>query len=65
MDPLVVDSPAGVSGRTGGASPTPAGTAEREVTQEGAQGELFVAGDRCKKALGGSGLADDAAGPSL
>ena len=65
VDPLVVDRPAGVSGGPGGASPTPAGAAESEVTQEGPQGELFVAGDRCREALGGAGLADDAARPSL
>ena len=49
----------------GGASPTPAGAAEREVTQEGPQGELFVARDWCRKALGGAGLADDATRPSF
>ena len=63
VDPLVVDPPAGVSGRPGGAPPTPAGAAQREVTQEGAQGELFVAGDWCSEALGGAGLADHGGTP--
>ena len=65
MDPLVVDPPAGVSGRPGGASPTPAGSLQREVTQEGAEGELFVVRDGCGEALGGAGLADHATRPSL
>ena len=63
MDPLVVDRPAGVSGGPGGPPPTPAGTTQREVTQEGPQGELFVAGDWCSEALGGSGLADQRGTP--
>ena len=63
VDPLVVDRPAGVSGGRGGASPTPAGAAESEVTQEGPQGEFLVPGDRRRQALGGAGLADHATGP--
>jgi hypothetical protein len=65
MDALVVDRPAGVSGGPGGTSPTPAGSLQREITQEGPQGELFVTGHWCRKALGGAGLADHAARPSL
>ena len=65
MDALVVDRPAGVSGGPGGASPTPAGTAQREVTQESTQGKLFVTGHWCREALGGASLADQAARPSF
>jgi hypothetical protein len=65
VDALVVDLPALLPCCDGGPPPAPAWSLLREVPQERPQRQLGVGYDRRRKALGGTGLADDLAGPAL
>jgi len=65
VDALVVDLPALFSRLNGGSPPAPAWALGREVPQERPQGQLDVSDDRRRKPLGGTGLADNLAGPAL
>ena len=55
VDPLVVDPPAGLSGRRGRPAPAPAGPAAGEVPQERPQGQLVVGRAPAGRGAGWSG----------
>lgn len=65
VDPLVVGPPAFLLGGDGCLAPAPARAAAREVPEERPQSCLVVARDRRNEGLGGAGLADHPARPSL